>query len=187
MTQRYDQLSKLPLNSSSKQSADVFSSQGVLQIRPLSDGIGLGELKAATVSSATVSSATVSRRQPSQSSGNMSQVERAVTRQAQAAYAPSSVANEIRNRTSTRWFVKGSRFIAGWGVDIFVGVLSAVVLTWACLLAWNAGASGEFRPIDSILTMTDAIESASTLQIVFGVLVALVFWRGLRLFFSRVN
>ena len=177
MTQRYDQLPKLPLNSSSKLSADVFPLQAVLQIRPLSDGIGLGELKAATGS----------RRQPRQTSGNMSQVERAVTRQAQAAYAPNSVANEIRNRTSTRWFVKGSRFIAGWGADIFVGVLSAVVLTWACLLAWNAGASGEFSPLDSILTMTDAIESASTLQIVFGVLVALVFWRGLRLFFSRVN
>ena len=143
MTQRYDQLPKLPLNSSLKQSADIFSSQGVLQIRPLSEGIGLGELK-----SATVSSATVSRRQPRQTSVNVSDVERAVTRQAQAAYAPNSVATEIRNRTSTRWFVKGSRFIAGWGADILVGVLSAVVLTWAGLLAWNAGASGELSPLD---------------------------------------
>ena len=182
MTQRYDQLPKLPLNSSSKQSADIFSSQGILQIKPLSEGIGLGELK-----SATLSSVTGAHRQQRQTALNVSHVERAVTRQAQAAYAPNSVATQIRNRSTTQWFVKGSRFIAGWGADIFVAVLSAVVLTWASLLAWNAGASGEFSPLDSILTMTDAIESASALQIVFGVLVALVFWRGLRLFFSRMN
>jgi hypothetical protein len=141
-----------------------------VRIRPLSEGIGLGNLRSVTpqVRPSNESSA---------SNFSATRQDVSVARQAQVAYAPHSVATQLRHRQTTRWYVGFWRFFAGVGADIFVGSTSVFILAWAGVLAWNAGSSGEFNPLSALITITDVLERFSALRVgLFAVSVAIV-WR----------
>lgn len=147
-----------------------------LKIRPLSEGIGLGALK----SSGAPAQKSFDR-SPSQSSPQ----DVFTARRAQLAYQPNSVAAQMRSRTSTVWFVRITRFIAGVGLDLFVGSFTLIVFAWAGILAWNLGAKGELNPFASLLAITDTLERLSLMKLVVAFVTAGIFWRASRLVFLR--
>lgn len=141
-----------------------------IRIRPLSDGIGLGNLRSVTPH-------TRSANESAKTKSVINRQDGSVARQAQVAYAPHSVATQLRHRQSTRWYVGFWRFFAGVGADIFVGSTSAFILAWAGVLAWNAGSSGQFNALSALITITDVLERFSALRVgVVAVLLAIV-WR----------
>jgi hypothetical protein len=147
-----------------------------LKIRPLSEGIGLGTLKS------TTSPSQGSFARPSLKNSPQDVV---ALRRAQAAYQPHSVATQMRSRTSTVWFVRVMRFIAGVGLDLFVGSFTLLVFAWAGILAWNLGAKGELNPFVSLLTITDTLERLSLAKLFVALVTAAIFWRASRLAFLK--
>jgi hypothetical protein len=152
------------------------SAKRELKIRPLSEGIGLGDLKS-------------TNHQVHQNfGGSTDQFSRqhiSAVRHAQAAYQPHSVETQIRNRASTVWFVRLSRFLAGVGLDIFVGSFTLLVFAWAGILAWNLGSNGDLNPLVSLLTITDTLERWSVMKLIVALVTAAIFWRVSRLVFMR--
>jgi len=143
-----------------------------LRIRPLSEGIGLGTVRS------------VSHKVPKvvehQSADQQRRHEPVVLRQAHAAYQPQSVAAEMRRRSSSQWYVLMSRFVAGVGADLFVGSFSIFVLSWAGILAWNAGSTGVFNPLESLIAFTDILEKLSLVKVAIGTVTAAIVWRAFR-------
>ena len=107
--------------------------QQKIKIRPLSEGIGLGSLRSPGTNGR--GGATVFADDPIVMFDP--KIDTSVMRQAHAAYAPKSVAAELRSRPSVRFSVAVQRFAAGAGTDIFMGTLSALVLSWSGILAWE--------------------------------------------------
>ena len=147
-----------------------------IRIRPLSEGIGLGSLRNVAPRAKSTSQAALPTQQSSSGSQDLP-----VFRQAQVAYAPHSVGTRLRQRQSTRWYVGFWRFFAGVGADVFVGSLSAFVLAWAGVLAWNAGSSGEFNPLAALITITDVLEKFSALRVGVAVISIAVVWRSAKI------
>lgn len=147
-----------------------------LKIRPLSDGIGLGTLRSTSSSS---------HQNFGRSSAENDPQDNFAVRRAQLAYQPHSVATQMRSRTSIAWFVRISRFIAGVGLDLFVGSFTLLVFAWAGILAWNLGAKGELNPFLSLLTITDTLERFSLMRLIVALVTAAIFWRACRLVFLR--
>jgi hypothetical protein len=99
-----------------------------IKIRPLSEGLGLGVLRSP------------------EATARPADLDSSIMRQAHAAYAPHSVGTEMRNRVGYKAYVWMARFAAGAGLDLAVGVVSIVILAWAGVIAWNAGATGVLSP-----------------------------------------
>jgi hypothetical protein len=141
-----------------------------IKIRPLSEGIGLGRIQ----------SVMNKNKLPTEEYTNKSAAvvpSSSVTRHAQAAYAPHSVATQLRSRPSTRLYVYFWRFLAGIGTDMFVGSITVFVLAWAGILAWSAGSTGEFNPLAALITVTDMLEKFSAKKVALAVLGLAVFWQ----------
>jgi hypothetical protein len=102
-------------------------------------------------------------------------------RQAYAAYAPNSVASELRQSSRGRMAGGMMRFIGGFGLDLFVVAFSFLVISWAGLLAWNAGASGNLKIIESTAMMVGLIHKFSLIGLCLGVVAMALFWRGIKL------
>lgn len=141
-----------------------------ITIRPISEGLGLGTLRAKTHQVRTAAS---SVQGVDASAPQMVDIKR----NAHLAYAPHSVATQVRQRKTTRFYVSFWRFFAGVGADIFVGSISIFVLSWAGVLAWNAGSTGEFNPLDALLVITDVLEKFSALRVSLAVVLLALFWR----------
>jgi hypothetical protein len=141
-----------------------------IRIRPLSEGIGLGNLRSVTPRTKLTNESSFEK-------SVMTRQNVSVARQAQVAYAPHSVATQLRHRQSTQWYVGFWRFVAGVGTDIFVGSTTAFILAWAGVLAWNAGSSGQFNPLAALINITDLLEKFSASRVgLFALLLAIV-WR----------
>jgi hypothetical protein len=145
-----------------------------IKIKPLSEGIGLGTLKNQEVTrivpEVVKTSVEVIQKAPELNVNIMAQAHAAyaskpfdtvlsskpahldqigVRHKAQAVYATHSVASEIRSRPTTKAYVASYRFIVGVGMDFFVGLISALLLAWSGIIAWNAGSTGAFTPIEA--------------------------------------
>lgn len=140
------------------------SKQRSIQIRPLSEGIGLGTLHSTKTQSP---SSILAQRE---TSSNIPPQNSFVAKNAHAAYAPHSVATQIRSRQSSRWYVTLSRFCVGLGLDIFVGSFSVFILAWCGVLAWSSGSTGDFNPLSALITVTDALEAMSLTKVCIAVI-----------------
>lgn len=141
-----------------------------ITMRPLSEGLGLGTLRAKTHQVRNVVSP---RYGVDVSTPQMMDIKK----NAHHAYAPHSVATQVRQRKTTRFYVSFWRFFAGVGADIFVGSISIFVLSWAGVLAWTAGSTGEFNPLNALLVITDVLEKFSALRVGLAVILLAIFWR----------
>lgn len=139
-----------------------------LRIRPLSEGIGLGAL-----------------RTPSPNS-KVTEIDTPTMRQAHAAYAPNSVATEIRRRPANIARNSTIRFVVGIGTDILVGAITALMLAWVGAIAWSAGASGKFDVIGAFWTVADFVTMATRTQTIIALVCITVFWRIARVFLGRL-
>ena len=151
--------------------------QRELRFRPLSEGIGLGNLKSA----AHKKQPKIAEKPPVAAVD----IDTSVMRQAHAAYAPHSVGSQLRARSETRLFVAFARFMAGFGTDIFVGCFTALILAWAGVLAWNAGAGGSLSGSNAFFTVLDFIGSVTVSQALIGLLVIATGWRIFRIVLFR--
>lgn len=192
--------------------------QRELNIRPLSEGIGLGSLKttqpqtrlqhsqsssladssrdlrslSTTHATQTQVSARVPNSEhsfPSQKSSNdfedLPSFDPSMMRQAHAAYAPYSVATEIRQSPKFKWHVMATRFLVGACTDLFVAVFSIFVISWAATIAWNAGESGAFDVSEAFFTVLAIVGSATPIQALIAVLLLLFCWRVGKNIFSK--
>ena len=151
--------------------------QSELRFRPLSEGIGLGILK-----SAHHKKHKNLEEKPPVSAVD---IDTSVMRQAHAAYAPHSVGSQLRARVETRFLVAFARFMAGLGTDIFVGCFTVLILAWAGVLAWNAGAGGAFRGSDAFFVVLDFIGAVTLSQAIIGLFAASLGWRFVRTLLFR--
>lgn len=147
-----------------------------IKIRPLSDGIGLGNLR---------SPGAQAHQSFGASTAQNSSRDFLDARRAHAAYHANSVATQIRKRKSTVWFVQFWRFVAGLGLDLFVGSFTLLVFAWSGILAWNLGSRGELHPVVSLLAITDTLEKLSFMKLLVAFATAAIFWRATRLAFLR--
>jgi hypothetical protein len=106
-------------------------------------------------------------------------------RQAHAAYAPNSVASELRSRSSARIFVAFRRFVADAGADLFVGCFSVLVLAWSGILAWEAGSMGKVSPLDAFVTIQDFLTHMTISMWVLALLMMTALSRVFRMIFLR--
>ena len=149
--------------------------QRSIQIRPLSEGIGLGTLHSTKTQSPHGAGTPIDRSARSSQNPQMA-------REAHAAYAPHSVAAQIRSRQSHRWYVTLSRFCVGLGLDMFVGIFSALILAWSGVIAWTAGSTGEFNPLAALMTVTDVLEAMSLAKLCVAVVAIAIVLRCWRIF-----
>ena len=154
-----------------------------LRIRPLSEGIGLGSLKA---TSKQTNQNSAPQNSVSGATASNHDIDTSIMRQAHAAYAPHSVGSEIRRQRVTKWSVAIIRFMADTGTDIFVGTLTAMILAWSGVLAWNAGSGGSIDPMGALFTVLEFVGRASLPHAVVALLVLSFSWRLVRIIFSRV-
>ena len=155
--------------------------QQKIKIRPLSEGIGLGSLRSPGTNGR--GGATVFADDPIVMFDP--KIDTSVMRQAHAAYAPSSVAAELRARPSMRFFVALRRFAAGLGTDVFVGTFSVMVLAWSGILAWEAGSSGKMNPSDAFLTLEEFIGQMTWPMGLLAIVATAAGCRVFRMIFSR--
>ena len=73
------------------------------------------------------------------------------------------------------------RFIAGFGLDLFVVAFSFLVISWAGLLAWNAGASGNLKIIESTAMMVSLIHKFSLIGLCLVAVALALCLRGVKL------
>ncbi len=155
--------------------------QQKFKIRPLSEGIGLGSLK----SPQSDARGRADYFSPEQIMTTDPKIDTSVMRQAHAAYAPKSVAAELRSRPSVRFSVAVQRFAAGAGTDIFMGTLSALVLSWSGILAWEAGSSGKINPADAFLTLREFMGQMTLPMGLLAILATAAASRVFKTIFSR--
>jgi hypothetical protein len=141
--------------------------QSDLRIRPLSEGIGLGSLKT-----------------PSHKP-NIPEIDTSVMRQAHAAYAPNSVARDIRRRPLGKAKNSILRFLAGAGSDIFVGGITFFLLLLVGVLAWNTGESGTLDVVLAFSTISGILAKWKLSQSVAAVVGVALLWRLVRIVFSK--
>lgn len=171
--------------------------QGKWQIRPLSTGMGLGSLttvahdrasdRSATNSAANFSAAADGPVSPQNSPPFLEPFKAedfSTRRQAQSAYAPYSVATSIRQQPSVRFGMRFIRFCSGFGLDLIVAIFTAMVVAWAGVLAWNAGAAGTLNIIESASVIKDFLLTVTPLFLGLGALFLTLCWRGLKLVVS---
>lgn len=157
--------------------------QRELQIRPLSEGIGLGCLKSISPKPVDqfIPQVELDRDLP-----KVPEFESIYMHQAHAAYAPQSVAAEIRERSTSKLRFQLGRFFAGAGTDIFVGCLTAFILAWAGIIAWNAGSSNGVNPLEAWVTLVRFLTHLNFKQMVLGLLVLSLSWRLIRVGISKI-
>ena len=136
-----------------------------IKIRPLSEGLGLGVLRSP------------------EAAARPADLDASIMRQAHAAYAPHSVGSEMRSRARYKLYVRFSRFLAGAGLDLAVGVLSIVILAWAGVIAWNAGATGIFSPVAAFGDVTGFLSQMPPMTVAILIECVALAARVLRKFF----
>jgi hypothetical protein len=159
--------------------------QRELRFRPLSEGIGLGSLKSTPFKKQQKYEMKLPENPQQDLPVNQPEIDTSMMRQAHAAYAPHSVGSQIRARAETRFIVSFMRFMTGFGTDIFVGCFTALVLAWAGVLAWNAGAGGALSGNDAFFSVLNFIGSVTLSQALIGLLVSALCWRLVRILVFR--
>jgi hypothetical protein len=174
------------------------------QIRPLSTGMGIGSLTTAShlrasadadsapnFSASNFSASSFSAADEGPSSQNLPPFlesfkteDLSIRRQAQSAYAPFSVATSIRQQPSVRFGTRFIRFCSGFGLDLIVAIFTALVVAWAAVLAWNAGAAGTLNILESAAVIKDFLLTVTPLFLGLGALFLTLCWRGLKLVIS---
>lgn len=76
------------------------------------------------------------------------------------------------------------RFCSGFGLDLIVAIFTAMVVAWAGVLAWNAGAAGTLNIIESASVIKDFLLTVTPLFLGLGALFLTLCWRGLKLVVS---
>jgi hypothetical protein len=157
--------------------------QRELHIRPLSEGIGLGSLKSVPPKPVEqfVPRVDIDAELP-----KVPDMESIFISQAHAAYAPQSVASEIRNRPTSKALVYSSRFLLGFGTDLLVGCLSVLILSWTGIIAWNAGSSNGVNPLDAWMTLINFLKQLNAKQFAVMIVIISMCWRLLRLGVSKI-
>jgi hypothetical protein len=155
--------------------------QHKIKIRPLSEGIGLGSLRSpgGRHNDAAASFA------PDKGFSGGPKIDSLVMRQAHAAYAPGSVGAELRARGSTMMIVGFRRFIVNMGTDLFVGLFSALVLTWSGLVAWEAGSVGTLQPVNTLIVMQDFMASMTWQMWLLAFVAVTAMTRSFKMIFLR--
>ncbi len=151
-----------------------------MQIKPLSEGVGLGSLIAKNRQSSVASSVSSSR-DPMIVLDALKSDESTILRQAHAAYAPNTVAAEIRMRPTVKYGGAFVRFIWGFGLDVFVATFTTMVVVWAGVLAWSAGATGAFSVVESMSVVREFLFTITPVFLAIGALFLALCWRGLKL------
>ena len=164
----------------------IFMTKLKWQIRPLSTGMGLGSLTTVTHVTPSINPSALESDGPLSSQDlppfleSLKPDEVATRRQAQSAYAPYSVASSIRQQPSVRFGTGFIRFCSGFGLDLVVAISTAMVVAWAGVLAWNAGAAGTVNILDSMSVIKDFLVSVTPLFLGIGALFLTLCWRCLR-------
>ncbi len=159
--------------------------QRELRFRPLSEGIGLGSLKSATYRRHQKPEPKLPEKPEQEIPVSQAEIDTSMMRQAHAAYAPHSVGSQMRARPETRFLVACARFMAGLGTDIFVGCFTALILGWAGVLAWNAGAGGALSGSNAFFTVLDFIGGVTLFHAMIGLFVISLCWRLIRILLFR--
>ena len=149
-----------------------------LQIKPLSEGVGLGSLVAANRGAL---SSVAPPKNPLDVQEGFEADEASQRRMAQAAYGPSSVASSIRQQPVVRFTTSFIRFCSGFGLDLFVVTFTAMVLTWSGVLAWNAGASGSLNIAEAVAVVRNVLLAVTPVFLLAVAIILTLCWRGIKL------
>jgi hypothetical protein len=70
-------------------------------------------------------------------------------------------------------------------LDIFVGCFTALILGWAGVLAWNAGAGSALSGSNAFFTVVDFIGGVTLFHAIIGLFVISLCWRLVRILLFR--